>query len=201
MFTRYDCHQPWPVRHNCKQGRWVGCVMTDCLWLAEGKILLSFWEKCHRVVVLTLTPFSKIQTYTGAECFDRPSSLAAVAPNQSWGRLWAGSCKLEGFPWHSQPIHVWIFENGVEFGAKRFRQPAEAFAPLEKPGGLPSRVGVESPGPGYQLVPRAGPRHYPLGGGEGHRAESGFLLSESANFLCGIARPKASQSDTSKVGE
>ena len=56
----------------------------------------------------------------GAECFGRPSSLAAVASNQSWGGLCGGRCKVEGFPWHSWPIHVWIFENGVEFGAKVF---------------------------------------------------------------------------------
>ena len=34
-----------PVRH--KQGGWVGCVLTDCLWLTEGKILCIFWEKCQ----------------------------------------------------------------------------------------------------------------------------------------------------------
>ena len=32
-----------PARH--KQGRWVDCVLTACLWLIEGKILCIFWEK------------------------------------------------------------------------------------------------------------------------------------------------------------
>ena len=47
-----------PVR--LKQGRWVGCVLTDCLWLIEGKILCIFWEKCQDGCV-DMTPFSKIQ--------------------------------------------------------------------------------------------------------------------------------------------
>ena len=73
-----------PVTH--KQGGRVGCVLTDCLWLIEGK-MLCISGKSVRMVVLTFTPFSKIQTYIAPECFSRPSSLAAVAPNQSWGRL------------------------------------------------------------------------------------------------------------------
>ena len=52
------------------------------------------------------------------------------------GKPLSGSCKVEGLPWHLRPIYTWIFENGVEFGAKRFRLPAddsrqEAFAVLE----------------------------------------------------------------------
>ena len=55
---------------------------------AESPGARVFSGKSVRVVVLTLTPFSKIQTHTGAESFGRASSLTALAPNQSWGRLW-----------------------------------------------------------------------------------------------------------------
>ena len=58
------------------------------------------------------------------------------------GKPLSGCCKVERLPWHSRSIYAWSFENGVEFGAKRFRLP-EAFAVLEKP---PRRVGAESPG-------------------------------------------------------
>ena len=46
----------------------------------------------------------------------------------------------------------------------------EAFAVLEKPGGFrQGGLGKTAKVSGYQLVPRGGPRVYPLGGGEGHR--------------------------------
>ena len=46
----------------------------------------------------------------------------------------------------------------------------EAFAVLEKPGGFPSRrLKAESPGAWLPAGGKGGPRHYPLGGGEGHR--------------------------------
>ena len=46
----------------------------------------------------------------------------------------------------------------------------EAFAVLEKAGGLSSRkVGAENPGAWLPAATIGGPRHYPLGGGEGHR--------------------------------
>ena len=47
----------------------------------------------------------------------------------------------------------------------------EAFAVLEKPGGLPSRrVGPDSPGAWLPADSKGGGgRLYPLGGGEGHR--------------------------------
>ena len=69
-------------------------------------------------------------------------------------------------------IYVWIFQNGVEFEAKLFRLPAgnKAFAVLEKAGGAPSRrVGAESPEAWLPAATIREPRHYPLGGGEGHR--------------------------------
>ena len=28
-----------------KQGGWLGCVLTACLGLMEGKILCTFWQK------------------------------------------------------------------------------------------------------------------------------------------------------------
>ena len=34
-----------PVRH--KQGRLIGCVLADCLWLIQGKILCILWEHCQ----------------------------------------------------------------------------------------------------------------------------------------------------------
>ena len=46
----------------------------------------------------------------------------------------------------------------------------EAFAVLGKPGRLrQGGLAKTSQVSGYQLVPRGGPRAYPLGGGEGHR--------------------------------
>ena len=50
-----------PVRHQ--QGGWVGCVLTPCLWLIEKKKSCVFSGKSVRVLVLTFTPFSKIQSY------------------------------------------------------------------------------------------------------------------------------------------
>ena len=59
----------------------------------------------------------------------------------------------------------------------------EAFAVLEKAGGLPSRrVGAESPGAWLPAATIGGPRHYPLE--VGRVTASGPLLSESAYFLC-----------------
>ena len=77
----------------------------------------------------------------------------------------------------------------MEFEAKLFRLPTiagrESFAVHRKAGGLSSRrVGAESPcqGPGYQLPPSGAPGI--ILWGVGRVTESGFLLSESACFLC-----------------
>ena len=59
----------------------------------------------------------------------------------------------------------------------------EAFAVLEKAGGLLSRrVGAESPGAWLPAATMGGPRYYPLGMGK--VTESSFLLNGSAHFLC-----------------
>ena len=50
-----------PVRH--KQGGWVGCVLTDCLWLIQGKILCIFWEKCQGGCVDTIFKNPDIFSY------------------------------------------------------------------------------------------------------------------------------------------
>ena len=63
----------------------------------------------------------------------------------------------------------------------------EAFAVLEKAGGLSSRkVGAENPGAWLPAATIGGPRHYPLGGWVGSKRVA-FLLSESAYFRCGTA--------------
>ena len=84
---------------------------------------------------------------------------------------------------------------------------------LEKPGGFPSkRVGADSPGADYQLIPRQGaPGFTPWGRGVGRVTERGFLVSETAHLLPGLpwpampcrlsGRKPASQPDTSKVDE
>ena len=50
-----------PVRHQ--QGGWLGCVLTDCLWLIEGKILGIFWEKCQGASVDIHTIFKNQDIY------------------------------------------------------------------------------------------------------------------------------------------
>ena len=63
----------------------------------------------------------------------------------------------------------------------------EAFARvLKKPGGLPSRrVGAESPGAWLPTGTKGAPGFIPWG--VGRVTERGFLLSESAYFLCRTA--------------
>ena len=44
-----------------KQGGRVGCALTDCPWLIEGKILCIFLDKCQSGCVNIRTIFKKIQ--------------------------------------------------------------------------------------------------------------------------------------------
>ena len=152
--------------HWCKATQ--SKLRVGCGWLKEKPCVFS--GKSVRVLVLTFIPFSKIQTYIKPECFVRPSSLAAVAPNQSWGRIWASSCKLAAFPWHSRPRDVWIFQNGVEFEAKLFYLPAGD----SQQGGLcgawkgrgasSRRVGAESPEAWLPATTIGGPQALSPGG-------------------------------------
>ena len=57
---------------------------------------------------------------------------------------------------------------------------------LEKPGG-DSFKEVRGRKPRGMATSWHYPRHYPLGGGEGHRESEWLLLSESAYFLCRTA--------------
>ena len=125
----------------------------------------------------------------GTECFGRPYSLAAVAPDRWWTTLWGSSCKLEASPWHSRPIYVWIFENGVDFGPKHFRLPA-GDSRQGGPCGAPKvRGGSVMEGSGRKLSRLAtswyqgkGPAIIPWG--VGRVRERGILLRETAYFLC-----------------
>ena len=62
----------------------------------------------------------------------------------------------------------------------------EAFAVLEKPGGFrQGGLRQKAQGPGYHLVPRGAPGF--ISWSVGRVTERGFLLSESAYFLCRTA--------------
>jgi hypothetical protein len=52
-----------PARH--KQGWWVGCVLTDCLWLIEWKSPCIFLEKCQGGCVEISTVFINPDIYWG----------------------------------------------------------------------------------------------------------------------------------------
>ena len=79
--------------------------------------------------------------------------------------------------WHLQaggislafPTNMSGFFRSVEFEAKLFIAGWQAFAVLEKAGGLKRRVEAESPGAWLPAATIGGPKHFPLEGGEGHR--------------------------------
>ena len=76
--------QPWsemPCRLSGRKpasqtpARWLGCVLTDCLWLIEGKIQCIFWEKCQGASVDIHTIFKNPDIYMQTIRKPRPKQL------------------------------------------------------------------------------------------------------------------------------
>ena len=136
-------------------------------WLDIGLVLFFFFAS-----LWTSTSSRSINTQK------KEKDLTNIQP--SWPHTWSIT--------HT---YVWIFENGVEFGAKVFRLPAGdslqggLYAAWKARGGFRQGVlGQKAQGPGYKLVPGRTPRLYPLGGWGGSQGEA-FL---SVKVLIALAR-------------
>ena len=102
-------------------GRPLQCLKSQWGSIKEGRGRKPrgpciFWEKCQGGCVDIDTIFKNPDTYWG-RIFWQALQFNCSSPKPVMGKTLA-------FPWHSQPIYVWIFQHGVEFGVKLFHLPA-----------------------------------------------------------------------------